>query len=183
MTLYWYTMSDFFDKVTNIEWDNGKLLFLFLLLSLSWVSLLILPCRPASQVTVDNITDTDLLCSVLGVPKAAAVFIASNLVFVLILIGIGVSANYLFNTSKYQSLLKTDFSPTKPETGVRREGIPDNVKMFVWNRDGGRCVKCGGNLKLEYDHIIPLSLGGSNTVRNIQLLCENCNRSKGASLT
>lgn len=65
----------------------------------------------------------------------------------------------------------------------RRKPIPDDVKMFVWQRDGGRCVKCGSQENLEYDHIIPLSKGGSNTVRNIQILCERCNRSKGGNLT
>ena len=62
----------------------------------------------------------------------------------------------------------------------RREVVPDDVKLFVWKRDNGRCVKCGSRTKLEYDHIIPVSQGGSNTARNIQLLCETCNRSKGA---
>ena len=42
--------------------------------------------------------------------------------------------------------------------------------MLVWRRDQGRCVKCGSNEKLEFDHIIPLSRGGSNTFRNVQLL-------------
>lgn len=60
--------------------------------------------------------------------------------------------------------------------------IPDEVKIFVWQRDGGRCVKCGGNQRLEFDHVIPVSLGGANTARNLQLLCEGCNRSKGAGL-
>jgi len=64
----------------------------------------------------------------------------------------------------------------------KREPIPDDVKMFVWQRDGGRCAKCGSQEKLEYDHIIPVSKGGSNTARNIQLLCENCNRSKSANI-
>lgn len=64
----------------------------------------------------------------------------------------------------------------------RREAIPDDVKMYVWNRDSGKCVKCRSQEKLEFDHIIPLSKGGSDTARNIQLLCENCNRSKGDSL-
>jgi hypothetical protein len=63
-----------------------------------------------------------------------------------------------------------------------RSVIPDEVKAFVWNRDGGRCVSCGSNQRLEFDHVIPLALGGANTARNLQLLCEACNRSKGAAL-
>jgi 5-methylcytosine-specific restriction endonuclease McrA len=65
----------------------------------------------------------------------------------------------------------------------RREPIPNNVKRYVWRRDGGRCAECGSKERLEYDHIIPLSKGGSNTERNIQLLCEHHNRSKGSSIS
>jgi HNH endonuclease len=63
-----------------------------------------------------------------------------------------------------------------------RATIPDEVKVFVWNRDGGRCVNCGSNQRLEFDHVIPVALGGANTARNLQLLCETCNRSKGAAI-
>jgi 5-methylcytosine-specific restriction endonuclease McrA len=49
---------------------------------------------------------------------------------------------------------------------------------MVWNRDGGKCVQCGESEKLEFDHVIPFSKNGSNTYRNLQLLCENCNRVK-----
>lgn len=65
----------------------------------------------------------------------------------------------------------TVFSP-------KRERIPDDVKIAVWRRDNGCCVRCGGRENLEYDHIIPISKGGSNTLRNIELLCEKCNRTK-----
>ena len=61
----------------------------------------------------------------------------------------------------------------------RRPAIPAAVRREVWQRDGGRCVDCGSNERLEYDHIVPLTLGGANTVRNIELRCEHCNRSKG----
>src|SRR5439155_9187621 len=64
-----------------------------------------------------------------------------------------------------------------------REAIPDDVKAFVWQRDKGRCAQCGSNKLLEFDHIVPLAMGGANTARNIQLLCETCNREKGGNLT
>ena len=73
-------------------------------------------------------------------------------------------------------------SQSEFESANGRQPIPDDVKMFVWQRDGGRCIKCGSQENLEFDHIIPLAKGGSNTSRNIQLLCEKCNRSKGANL-
>lgn len=57
------------------------------------------------------------------------------------------------------------------------------VKNAVWRRDHGRCVHCGSQERLEFDHIIPYSRGGSNSYRNIQLLCESCNRRKSASIS
>ncbi|MBI5963572.1 MAG: HNH endonuclease [Chloroflexi bacterium] len=59
-----------------------------------------------------------------------------------------------------------------------RSRIPENIRIEVWRRDGGKCARCGSREKLEYDHIVPISKGGSNTARNIELLCEKCNRSK-----
>lgn len=63
-----------------------------------------------------------------------------------------------------------------------RDAIASEIRREIWRRDQGRCVKCGSRKNLEYDHIIPVSKGGSNTVRNIELLCEACNRSKSDSI-
>ncbi|HWY32094.1 MAG TPA: HNH endonuclease, partial [Candidatus Acidoferrum sp.] len=63
-----------------------------------------------------------------------------------------------------------------------RQPIPSAVRREVWRRDQGKCARCGSREKLEYDHIVPVARGGSNTARNIELLCESCNRSKSHSI-
>jgi 5-methylcytosine-specific restriction endonuclease McrA len=46
-------------------------------------------------------------------------------------------------------------------------------------RDQGRCQHCGTSAApIEYDHVIPYSVGGDNSVENIQLLCRRCNAAK-----
>ncbi len=65
---------------------------------------------------------------------------------------------------------------------LRREPIAREVKLAVWHRDGGRCAQCGSGFELQYDHVIPFSLGGAATVENLQILCSDCNRAKGANV-
>lgn len=72
-----------------------------------------------------------------------------------------------------------DRLPEPKPVAPRREAIPRAVQREVWQRDGGRCVECSTREKLCFDHIIPFSRGGGNTIRNLQLLCERCNTSKG----
>jgi tetratricopeptide (TPR) repeat protein len=63
-----------------------------------------------------------------------------------------------------------------------RQPIPEDVRHAVWRRDEGRCVECGSQENIEFDHVIPFARGGSNTERNLQLLCEPCNRRKSAAI-
>lgn len=80
---------------------------------------------------------------------------------------------------KFERLRSHIRSETSKEIGSERTRIPEDVRIAIWRRDQGKCVRCESRENLEYDHIIPISQGGSNTVRNIELLCEKCNRSKG----
>lgn len=72
--------------------------------------------------------------------------------------------------------------PNKFSTEGGRELIPQGVRQVVWRRDGGRCVQCGADVNLHFDHIIPVAKGGATTVENIQILCAPCNLSKGAKI-
>jgi len=72
---------------------------------------------------------------------------------------------------------RTVSAATDDTTKVRKR-ISKEVRNAVWIRDGGICVECGANDYLEFDHVIPVSKGGSNTVENVQLLCRRCNGKK-----
>ncbi|HEY2741847.1 MAG TPA: HNH endonuclease signature motif containing protein [Gaiellaceae bacterium] len=63
-----------------------------------------------------------------------------------------------------------------------RVPIPTELRRAVFERDGGRCVECGSNFDLQYDHLLPVAHGGATTLENLQLLCADCNRRKSDSL-
>jgi hypothetical protein len=66
--------------------------------------------------------------------------------------------------------------------GTHRPSIPEDVRREVFRRDSGRCAHCGRRELLQFDHVIPVALGGASSPQNLQLLCAPCNRDKGCSL-
>ena len=57
--------------------------------------------------------------------------------------------------------------------------VEPDVRRAALEEAGGRCVHCGSDNDLEFDHVIPHSRGGSSGLENIQVLCRPCNRLKG----
>lgn len=60
--------------------------------------------------------------------------------------------------------------------------IPRDVRQRVWQRYGGRCADCGSTQYIEFDHIVPVARGGSNSDQNVQLLCRRCNLKKSDNI-
>jgi hypothetical protein len=72
-----------------------------------------------------------------------------------------------------------DIEAAPPETLPHTRMIPSAVKLEVWQRDKGRCVICGEDDNLHFDHDLPYSKGGTSlTAINIRLLCARHNLSK-----
>jgi 5-methylcytosine-specific restriction enzyme A len=75
--------------------------------------------------------------------------------------------------------------PKKSHGQNRSRSISLSARLDVLTRDGYKCVYCGRSsqqIDLEIDHIIPYSKGGSNQIDNLQSLCFDCNRGKGARI-
>ena len=67
----------------------------------------------------------------------------------------------------------------------RRRNVTKDSRYAVLERAGFKCQACGArpekenNVVLQIDHIIPFSMGGSCAEDNYQVLCWDCNISKG----
>lgn len=78
-----------------------------------------------------------------------------------------------------ESVEKSKFKQTKPRQSLSpaKVGriIPAAVKRDIYARDK-KCSNCGSYRNLNYDHILPYSMGGSNKKENLRLLCSPCNQ-------
>jgi hypothetical protein len=67
---------------------------------------------------------------------------------------------------------------------ARKRGAEGTFTRSQWQAlcgwFGSICLGCGANAKLEVDHVVPLSRGGTNWIQNLQPLCRTCNASKRA---
>lgn len=57
---------------------------------------------------------------------------------------------------------------------LRKEYNRQSFKKLLRKVLGCNCVNCGSDIGIEYHHIVPLALGGTNRLTNIVPLCNIC---------
>lgn len=99
---------------------------------------------------------------------------------------------FVFNPEEifdYKSILRRGirnyYSRLREEEDNRRRSAcaytsRSDIKEAVFNRHGKSCISCGSSENITIDHIVPVSRGGKDEIKNLQPLCRSCNSKKGA---
>lgn len=82
---------------------------------------------------------------------------------------VGDRHNYRFVNYTFQKLLNGKATPASI--------LAENQQMFL---SGETCAYCGARQQLQWEHIIPVSLGGPDSIDNMVRACPRCNQTKGA---
>lgn len=67
------------------------------------------------------------------------------------------------------------------EKTLSLRAFPDKIKRAVYEKQNGKCAFCGNSFPIERmqgDHIIAWSNGGTTVIENCQMLCAQCNGTK-----
>lgn len=64
---------------------------------------------------------------------------------------------------------------------TKRGALSTRKKLAIWERERGRCMKCGIRLSAGafiFEHVRALELGGTDTEDNMRLTCLPCAKEK-----
>jgi 5-methylcytosine-specific restriction endonuclease McrA len=90
--------------------------------------------------------------------------------------------NVFHRLMKKSSTLKTTLKRRSKEYEVEFSMNLKEIREILLQAYGRKCRYCTKHLDINNivcDHIIPLSLGGDSVSKNLQLICNRCNRRKG----
>ena len=58
----------------------------------------------------------------------------------------------------------------------RKKSNNPGFKKALVEVHGDRCVNCGSDENIEFHHIVPLAIGGTNNYGNVVPLCWRCHK-------
>src|ERR1700732_267271 len=86
----------------------------------------------------------------------------------------------------WQRANRDKVSATQARRSARKRGAVGSHTLDEWNavvkKQRARCLDCKRKVKLERDHVIPISEGGSGMICNIVGRCRSCNAKKHARI-
>lgn len=83
---------------------------------------------------------------------------------------------FTHHKNNYYKIKELDYQ--QPRIIAQRFIGKKKVRLFIFNRDKNKCLRCGSIDKLTLDHIVAIHCGGENKLSNLQTLCRSCNSSK-----
>lgn len=90
--------------------------------------------------------------------------------------------------NRYRALGAIGFETTLRKYGHKEQRtlMTAKLKQQIKERDHYTCQMCGkympDEVGLQIDHIVPVSRGGKSVPSNLRVLCDKCNRKKGAKV-
>ena len=92
------------------------------------------------------------------------------------------SAKVIERDTKYRRNHLERYALKSQKRRALEQSLPATLTLEQWETIKGdfdnKCAYCGQQLKLTYEHFIPLSKGGEYTQNNIIPVCLSCNSSK-----
>lgn len=86
------------------------------------------------------------------------------------------SRRYYCSRPCYWISQRTERYPVRDRRHGQEFSRPTRRRLM--ERAGGKCESCGTAEHLEFDHVVPCHLGGTNDEGNGQVLCRECHRQK-----
>ena len=90
--------------------------------------------------------------------------------------------NVFHRLMKKSSTLRSSLRKRSKEYEVEFNKSLKAIRILLLKAYGKQCKYCKNKMTIKNtvcDHIIPLSLGGKSTLRNLQMICARCNTRKG----
>lgn len=79
--------------------------------------------------------------------------------------------------AEYWAFVSSTFPKLKAGAISPSAVVRENQRLV---KDANTCAYCNASQGLQWEHIIPISRGGPNTIDNLVLACAACNREKAA---